>query len=121
MTMDRRSFIQGAVVTALSAANPGGRSYDSKTISVRLEESQPGFTSALLTEHGDADYGIIEAFYWATLDGKRLLLHKEATAPLVQGIMVGADIALPVTSIVFLRIKELRLLTQAEFGDALKK
>jgi hypothetical protein len=121
--MDRRSFVQGAAAVAVRVTNmefDGGRSYDSATVSVQLAEEQPGITSVLLTEHGDADYCIVEAFYWTALNGVRVLLHKEATTPLGKGTAAAADIALPVTSIVFLRIRELKLLTQSEFGDVPK-
>jgi hypothetical protein len=122
--MDRRSVLKqvaaaaamGAVAPQANPEQPDVRSYDSATISVRLMEEQKGITSVVLTEHGDADQVIVEAFYWTTVEGHRLLLHRETTAPLVKGVAVGASLPMPVTSIAFLRVKEMKLLTQSEFG-----
>jgi hypothetical protein len=127
-TLKRRDFAKqiAAVATTHSFSSPsaiyilgqsdGERSFDSATISVRLAEEVPGMTSVLLTEHGDADEAIVLAFFWATLKGLKLLLHKETTAPLVKGTVVQADLPMPIKSIAFLRVKELKLLHQSEFG-----
>jgi hypothetical protein len=130
--MQRREFIKQAVATAALAEiapqlmgdmSDTERSYSSPTISVRLakEVDRPDFTAVYLTEHEDADQVIIEAFYWATdrLGGaeQRLMHHKEATAPLVKGVTVAANLMMPIASIVFIRVKEMKLLNQSEFGD----
>jgi hypothetical protein len=126
--MDRRGFAKQVLgIAAMGAVLPkvvweqrleerGDHSYSSATISVRLLEEQPGRTSVYLTEHGDADYAIVDAFYWSTFDNQRILLHKETTAPLVKESTVGADLPMTVASIVFLRVYELKLLSQSEFG-----
>ena len=126
--MNRRGFAKQVLgIAAMGAALPkvvweqpledaSNRSYESATLSVRLLEEEPGRTSVYLTEHGDADYAIVDAFYWSTFEDQRLLLHKETTAPLVKGAIVGADLPMTVASIVFLRVYELKLLSQSEFG-----
>jgi hypothetical protein len=123
--MDRREFLilsAGAVmVPEVQAQPPNERSYDSATISVRLVEDQPGVTSLILTEHGDATYVLVEAFYWTTqkINGRdvRLLLHKETTTPLFKGANMATDLPMTLASIVFLRVKEMNLLKQTEFGE----
>jgi len=127
--MDRRNFGKQVLAVAAGAAAsdamseqpPDKRSYESATISVQLLEERPGVTSVILAEHGDADQVIVEAFYWTTYRGLRVMLHKEATAPVSKGVMTAAELQMPVTSIVFLRVKELKMLGQSEFGDVPKK
>jgi hypothetical protein len=124
--MNRRSFIQVVGVAAAGAIMPkgmagqaldsAGRSFDTTSISVRLTQEQPGTTSVYLTEYGEADQVVIEAFYWASYQNQRILLHKEATAPLVKGGTVGASLLMPLDIIVFIRVKEMKLLGQSEFG-----
>ena len=128
--MNRRDFARQVLgIAAMGAALPkvmweqphkdaGDRSYNAATISVRLVEEEPGSTSVYLTEHGDADEVIVQAFYWSTLNNQRILLHKEATAPLVKGTIVAANLPMTLAGIVFLRVKELKLLNQSEFGKA---
>jgi hypothetical protein len=127
--MGRRDFVKlagGAVAgAAVLKSVPGQqlneRSYDSATISIRLVEDQPGVTSLILTEHGDATYVLVEAFYWTTqkINGRdvRLLLHKETTTPLSKGANMMTDLPMTLASIVFLRVKEMSLLKQTEFGE----
>ena len=122
--MKRRNFIKqtaaalGAIVVADATLGQSvtERSYDSATLSIKLVEEVPGVTSLYMMEHGDADQVAIEAFYWTMLGQQRLMLHKETTAPLVKEMTVGADLPMPVTSIVFLRVREMKLLRQSEFG-----
>jgi hypothetical protein len=111
--MDRRSFVKlGAAAVMMPS------SYDSPTISVTLAEETHGITAVLLTEHGDADYCVVEAFYWKVVNNVRLLLHKETTAALAMGLAAVAEIPLPLVDIVFLRVRELKTLNQTQFGDA---
>lgn len=113
--MNRRIFLEQALGVIGVGVIPA--SYDSRTISVNMVEEEHGITSILLTEHGDADYCIVEAFYRTTIEGVHLFLHKEATAPLMKGMATVAEIGLPIVDIAALRVKELKLLNQSEFGD----
>jgi hypothetical protein len=118
--MDRRTFLRDALGTTgmMGVGYLGGqRSFESATISVQLVEEIHGTTSALLTEHGEADYCIVEAFYWTKVNGVRLLLHDEKTTPLPRGAATAVDIPMAMADIAFLRVKELKLLNQSEFGD----
>ena len=125
--MNRRHFLKQAMAaTAVGAVVPKTvsattRSYQSPTISIEMMELERGVTDLHITEHGDADYVIVEAFYWTTIQGQRAILHKEATTPLAKGHTFGASVPLPVDSIVFLRVRELQVLKQSEFGDVPKK
>jgi hypothetical protein len=132
--MNRRDLVKQVLGTAVVVVVPmtvlgdDMHSYNSATISMRMVEEQPGITSLYLLEHGDADYVVVEAFYWTTIiirpgengqekGEQRVLLHKETTAPLSKGIYCAADLAMPLASIVFLRVKEMNLLKQTEFGE----
>jgi hypothetical protein len=126
--MQRRDFLKQAVATAAiagiapQALADNGRSYESPTLSVQLVEETPGATTVRLTEHGEADQAVVEAFYWTTvrLNGvaneQHVMLHKEATIQLVSGSTVETDILMPLADIVFIRVKEMKLLNQSEFG-----
>jgi hypothetical protein len=131
--MQRRDFMKQASMAAAAgliapqAIADNARSYKSDTISVLLAEGgAPGVTSVYLTEHGDADQAIIEAFYWADVrlfsseSEQRLMRHKEATTTLQKGTTVAADLLMPIADIVFVRVTESKILNQAEFGDVPK-
>jgi anaerobic selenocysteine-containing dehydrogenase len=121
--MQRRDFLkQAAATTAAVAITPGAseQSYESATISVLLREEKPGVSSIYLTEHGDADEVVIQAFYWTTIPypaQTRIMLHAEATTMLVKGATVATELLLPLANIVFIRVKEMRMLNQSEFGQ----
>ena len=126
--MQRRDFIKqvtaiaalGGIVPKVMADNE--RSYNSGTIAVRLVEQSSGVTSVFLTEHGDADQAIIEAFYYTTVrlshdaGETRVMLHKEATTPIGKGMTVATELMMPIASIEFIRVKEMKMLKQSEFG-----
>jgi len=99
------------------------RSYELGTVLVQLAEETPDVTSVYLTEHGDADQAIIEAFYWTSVPGvkQRIMLHKEATTQLVKEVTVGTELQMPMASIVYLRLKEMKILNRSEFGGLPEK
>jgi hypothetical protein len=121
--MDRRDFVKqvlattAAGVAAVHAVNASPtRTYESKTISIALEQGGPEQTLLYLTEHGDADYVIVEAFYWTTFRGMRVMLHKDTMTQVVKGTTSGADLPMNVDSIVFLRVRETKTLQLNDFG-----
>jgi hypothetical protein len=92
------------------------KSYQSATLSVHLEQTAPGRTAIYLIERGDADEALIEAFYYTWNGNVKLLLHKEASTPLVRDTILGTDIMLDLGKIEFFRVKEVKLQHETEFG-----
>lgn len=109
-----------SIASMLLGAQPPARQYESKTISIRLVPDEHGRTAVFLREYGDSDTVIIEAFYYTDSTYGRLLLHKEATSLLAKGVDVGTDIDLPLDKIELIRVKELKLKKQSEFGKVRK-
>lgn len=100
-----------------ASAPPAIRKYSSPTLSVELQQGASGANTAIfLTEHADANEVIIEAFYYTDYKGQRVMLHKEATTFMQKGITVAADVPLNLDDIEFIRVREMKLLTESEFG-----
>lgn len=122
-----KGLILGLLAVAASAQNTskteGTRAYDSNTIHViMLQPRTKGSetqTEIYLTEKGDANYAIVEAFYYTTvaIDGKptRLMLHKEATTTVGKNAVWGTSVDIPLDKIEIIRVKELRLNFEREF------
>jgi hypothetical protein len=103
------------VISMSCGAQHVERTYNDKTLTIHMV-GEGDSTSLYLTEHGAADYLYIEAFYYTDIKGQRLMLHKEVTTPVTKGDSWGIDVPLPIEKIEFLRVREMHLLTQSEFG-----
>lgn len=95
---------------------PTERSYKSDTVEVHLIEGGPHASAIDLLERGDADFIVVYVFYYDTFEGQKILLHKETTTPVLKGLTVSTDIPLPMKDVAFIRVHELKLLNQNDFG-----
>jgi len=132
--MDRRSFLV-ALPAGLSAGtvvmgqehvpvreSDPDTTHDSTSLLLEFQRSDlPNYTEIYLIEYGDADYAIIETFYYTQHEGRRLLLHKESATPLAKGTTVGTGVDLAFEDIVFTRIRRLRLLETMQVPKEIPK
>jgi hypothetical protein len=124
--IDRRAFGQKMLCLAAAGiwqidglASDATRSYHSSTLSLDMEQGDAGQTLFYLTEHGDADYVLIEAFYWYSGDKRvgKIMMHRDTYAPLIKETAVGTGILLDMKDIVFLRVREMKMLKESQFGQ----
>ena len=95
------------------------------TIRITASSLQGYYLVGVMTTRKDADRALVEVFYWADppkgMTGvSRLILSRQAVAPIATGMFGGTDIQLPDTvnwnDVAFARVTLIKTVEQQEFG-----
>lgn len=90
--------------------------YVSPTVEIQLIKTHPRVTTALILETGDANEVLVTVFYRTTYMGQSVLLGKDVETEVTKMNTWGVDFPVKIEDIEFIRVKEMKLLGNQDFG-----